>query len=122
MSLGVNDINYYLQELHLISPDIEYSAVVGRDGTVFASTFQVDIHEERIPNMIPEVLSLSEQLVTSLLDGLLEQVFLRSDKGYIILMAVGQTAILVSLAQNRVKLGITFLDMRRAANEISRLV
>jgi predicted regulator of Ras-like GTPase activity (Roadblock/LC7/MglB family) len=37
-------------------------------------------------------------------------------------MSVGEDAVLTSLARQEAKLGLVFLDMRRAAADLSRLV
>jgi hypothetical protein len=49
-------------------------------------------------------------------------VFVRGEEGYVILMAIGEEAVLTALAHSRAKLGLVFLDMRRTANELINLV
>jgi predicted regulator of Ras-like GTPase activity (Roadblock/LC7/MglB family) len=40
----------------------------------------------------------------------------------VILMSVGEDAVLTALARKGAKLGLVFLDMRRAAADLTRLV
>ena len=42
--------------------------------------------------------------------------------GYVVLMSVGEEAVLTALARERAKLGLIFLDMRRAAQDLTQLL
>ena len=53
---------------------------------------------------------------------MLDQVYIRGANGYVILMSVGEEAVLTVLARKDAKLGLVFLDMRRAAEDLSRLI
>ncbi|UCH79065.1 MAG: hypothetical protein JSU81_03710, partial [Candidatus Coatesbacteria bacterium] len=54
--------------------------------------------------------------------GNLEDVFVKGENGYLVLMGAGTEAVLGALCRKDAKLGIIFLDMRRAAKEVSELV
>ena len=54
--------------------------------------------------------------------GALDQVFIHGKKGYVVLMSVGLEAVLTVLAREQAKLGLIMLDMRRAAEDLGRLV
>ena len=41
---------------------------------------------------------------------------------YVLLMSVGEEAVLTVLARAQAKLGLVFLDMRRAAEELAKIV
>jgi predicted regulator of Ras-like GTPase activity (Roadblock/LC7/MglB family) len=49
-------------------------------------------------------------------------VYIRGEKGYVVLMSVGQEAVLTGLAREQAKLGLIFLDMRRAAQDLTKLI
>jgi predicted regulator of Ras-like GTPase activity (Roadblock/LC7/MglB family) len=42
--------------------------------------------------------------------------------GYVVLMSVGEEAVLTALAREKAKLGLIFLDMRRTAEALSKLI
>ena len=42
--------------------------------------------------------------------------------GYVILMSVGDEAVLTTLVRKDAKLGLIFLDMRRSADDLEKLV
>jgi len=111
-----------LRELQAISPDIEASAIVSVDGLTIASALPQGIEEERVSAMSAAMLSLGERIAMELGRGRLEQVYIKGENGYVILMAVGDEAVLTVLAREQAKLGLIFLDMRRAVQELETLV
>ncbi|HEY5984492.1 MAG TPA: roadblock/LC7 domain-containing protein [Anaerolineales bacterium] len=111
-----------LRELQASSPDIEASAVVSVDGLSIASALPRDVEEDRVSAMSAAMLSLGERIASELGRGTLEQVYIRGEKGYVILMSVGKDAVLTALAGEQAKLGLVFLDMRRAAEDLGRLI
>jgi predicted regulator of Ras-like GTPase activity (Roadblock/LC7/MglB family) len=111
-----------LRDLRVSTPDIEASAVVSVDGLIMASDLPADVEEDRVSAMSAAMLSLGERIAGELGRGLLDQVYIRGDNGYVILMSVGEEAVLTALARQDAKLGLVFLDMRRAASDLSRLV
>jgi hypothetical protein len=104
------------------SPDIEASAVVSVDGLIMASALPADVEEDRVSAMSAAMLSLGERIALELGRGSLDQVYIRGAKGYVILTSVGEEAVLTALAREQAKLGLVFLEMRRAAEELTRLV
>jgi predicted regulator of Ras-like GTPase activity (Roadblock/LC7/MglB family) len=111
-----------LRDLRLTTPDIEASAVVSVDGLTIASDLPADVEEDRVSAMSAAMLSLGERIAGELGRGSLDQVYIRGDHGFVILMSVGEDAVLTALARKSAKLGLVFLDMRRAAADLTRLV
>ena len=111
-----------LRDLQASTPDIEASAVVSVDGLIMASALPADVEEDRVSAMSAAMLSLGERIASELGRGGLEQVYIRGANGYVFLSAVGEEAVLTVLARPDAKLGLVFLDMRRAAEDLSRLV
>ncbi len=111
-----------LRDLQSGTPDIEASAVVSVDGLIMASALPADVEEDRVSAMSAAMLSLGERIASELGRGNLDQVYIRGDQGYVFLSAVGQDAVLTVLARSDAKLGLIFLDMKRAAEDLGRLV
>jgi predicted regulator of Ras-like GTPase activity (Roadblock/LC7/MglB family) len=111
-----------LRELHASSPDTEASAVISVDGLTIASALPQGVEEDRVSAMSAAMLSLGERIASELGRGSLEQVYIRGEKGYVVLMSVGQEAVLTALAREHSKLGLILLDMRRAAEDLSKLI
>jgi predicted regulator of Ras-like GTPase activity (Roadblock/LC7/MglB family) len=111
-----------LRELQSTTPEIEASAVVSVDGLIMASSLPPGVEEDRVSAMSAAMLSLGERIATELGRGMLDQVYVRGTGGYVILMSVGDEAVLTTLVREGAKLGLIFLDMRRTADDLSNLV
>ncbi len=111
-----------LRELQASTPDVEASAVVSVDGLTMASSLPAGIEEDRVSAMSAAMLSLGERIAGELGRGTLDQVYVKGEQGYVLLMAVGEEAVLTVLAREQAKLGLLFLDMRRAAEDLVHIV
>jgi predicted regulator of Ras-like GTPase activity (Roadblock/LC7/MglB family) len=111
-----------LREMQAASPEIIASAVVSVDGLIMASALPVEVEEDRVSAMSAAMLSLGERISGELGRGALDQVYIRGDQGYVILTAVGEEAVLTALAREGAKLGLIFLEMRRAAEDLALIV
>src|SRR5256886_12606862 len=122
MASRTEEMVRHLKALQMNTPDIEASAVVSVDGLIMASALPSDVEEDRVSAMSAAMLSLGERIANELKRGALDQVFVRGEHGYVILMSVGQEAVLTVLAREQAKLGLIFLDMGRAVKELAKLV
>jgi predicted regulator of Ras-like GTPase activity (Roadblock/LC7/MglB family) len=111
-----------LREMQAASLDIEASAVVSVDGLIMASALPAEVEEDRVSAMSAAMLSLGERISGELGRGSLNQVYIRGADGYVLLSAVGQEAVLTALAREGARLGLVFLEMRRAAENLQRIV
>ena len=111
-----------LRDLQTSSPDVEAAAVVSVDGLAMASALPREVSEDRVSAMSAAMLSLGERIAEELGRGSLEQVYIKGKGGYVLLSAVGKEAVLTVLARADAKLGLLFLDMRRATEDIEKLV
>ncbi len=111
-----------LRDLQASSPDIEASAIVSVDGLTIASALPQDVEEDRVSAMSAAMLSLGERIASELGRGSLEQVYIKGGEGYVVLMSIGEEAVLTALAREGAKLGLIFLDMRRAADDLTQLI
>ena len=111
-----------LRDLQAKTPDVEASAVVSVDGLIMASVLPASAEEDRVSAMSAAMLSLGERIASELRRSTLEQVYIKGNKGYVVLTAVGQEAVLTVMARPGAKLGLVFLEMRRAAEELERLL
>jgi predicted regulator of Ras-like GTPase activity (Roadblock/LC7/MglB family) len=107
-----------MQALQLSSPDILATAVVSIDGLIIASNLLPEMSEDRVSAMSAAMLSLGEQISKEMGRGALEQVHIRGDNGYVVLISVGEKAVLTALVNQQAKLGMIFLDMRHAADDL----
>ena len=111
-----------LRAMQASAPDIEASAVVSVDGLIMASALQQGVEEDRVSAMSAAMLSLGERISSELGRGGLEQVYIKGNAGSIILTSVGEEAVLTAMARQEAKLGLIFLEMRRASEDLVKLV
>ncbi|MGJ0489943.1 MULTISPECIES: roadblock/LC7 domain-containing protein [Methylobacter] len=111
-----------LTELNGTSADIEASGVISTDGLMMASVLPAGLDEDRVGAMSAAMLSLGDRTAQELTRGTLEQVLIKGAKGYVLMVYAGNESVLTVLAKPNAKLGLIFLDVKRAANSISELL
>lgn len=111
-----------LTELNGSSADIEASGVISTDGLMMASVLPAAMDEDRVGAMSAAMLSLGDRTAQELARGELEQVLIKGDKGYVLMTYAGQEAVLTVLTKSSAKLGLIFLDVKRAASRISEML
>ncbi len=111
-----------LRQMQVASPEIEASAIVSVDGLIIASALPNAVEEDRVSAMSAAMLSLGERISAELGRGSLEQVYIKGNDGFVLLTSIGSDAVLTALAGPNAKLGLIFLEMRRAADELAKVV
>ncbi|MGZ8217073.1 roadblock/LC7 domain-containing protein [Methylomagnum sp.] len=111
-----------LSELNGTSPDIEASGVISTDGLMMAAVLPQGMDEDRVGAMSAAMLSLGDRTAQELERGGLEQVLIKGNRGYVLMTYAGKEAVLTVLAKPNAKLGLIFLDVKRAAESISAMI
>ncbi|MCK4763539.1 MAG: roadblock/LC7 domain-containing protein [Candidatus Aminicenantes bacterium] len=122
MATKIDKITEVLKDLESSTKDIEASAVVSDDGFIIASILPPDIDEDRVGAMSAAMLALGERAVRELSRGELEQTYVKGKEGYVILTAVGEMAVLTTIVSEQAKLGLVFLEMKRTAEELLKIL
>ena len=115
-------LNSILSELNGTSADIEASGVISTDGLMMASQLPAGLDEDRVGAMSAAMLALGDRTASELARGTLDQVLVKGDKGYVLMTHSGVNAVVTVMAKPNAKLGLIFLDVKRAAEQISQLV
>jgi len=111
-----------LKDLQAATPDIEATAVVSVVGVIMTNALPADVEEDRVAAMSAAMLSLGERTAQELGRGMLNQVFIKGENGYVLLMNAGEDAVLTAMARADAKLGMIFLDMKRTAEDIGKVI
>ncbi len=111
-----------LSDLNGSSADIVGSAVVSTDGLMIASLLPANLDEDRVGAMNAAMLVLGDRSSTELGCGALEQVMVKGKDGYILMIQAGADAVLSVVARPGAKLGLIFLDAKRAAESVAKLL
>ena len=118
----IEELNNVLSELSASSSDVEACAVVSEDGLMMASALPQGVEEARVAAMSAAMLSMGARTSMELNRGEIEQVFLKGDHGYVVMMQASRHGVLVGLARKDAKLGLLFLDMGRAAEAAAAIL
>ena len=111
-----------LNELNGSSTDIEASAIISIDGLMMASLMPQGFDEDRMGAMSAAMLSLGDRTAQELARGNLEQVLIKGSTGYVLLTGAGEESVVTVLAKPNAKLGLIFLDLKRAAEAVTKML
>ncbi len=111
-----------LRKLQTASTDVLGAAVISIDGFVIASVVPTDVDEGLVAGMAAAALGVGNRITQELMDAGMEQAFFRSGKGFVVLNAVGEDAVLIVLTTKEAKLGLLFIDIRRQVAELQKLL
>jgi predicted regulator of Ras-like GTPase activity (Roadblock/LC7/MglB family) len=111
-----------LRGLRVSSPDVIGAAIVSLEGFIIAAVAPTEVDEELVGGMAAALLGVGERISSELMRAKMEQTYVKSEKGYVILNAVGDEAVLVLLVTKEAKLGLIFLELRRMIPELSKVL
>jgi uncharacterized protein len=122
MASKTEQITGVLRKLRTSSPDIFGAAVVSIDGFLIASVAPSEIDEELVSGMSATLLGVGERISKEMMHAPLNQIFVKSERGYVILNSVGEESVLVLLVTSEAKLGLIFLEIRRIIPELQKII
>lgn len=112
-------LNDVLRTLRTSSPEIIGASVVTPDGFIVASHIPSEVDEDLIGGMAASLLGVGERIASDLMRAEVEQTYVRSPKGYIIVNSIGTDSVLVLLVSREAKLGMIFLELKRTLNQLA---
>ena len=89
---------------------------------MIASSLPQGMEEARVGAMSATLLSLGTRASSELQRGGLREVLIRGEEGYACMLDAGSGTLLLAVTTAQAKLGLLFLDMRRAVDEIRRVL
>ncbi|MCK4483602.1 MAG: roadblock/LC7 domain-containing protein [Candidatus Thorarchaeota archaeon] len=111
-----------LNELQGSIPEIEACAIVSVEGLPIVSALPPDVDEAKVAAMTAAMLTLGEKAAIELGKGVLEQVNVKGVDGWLLVVSAGLNACLTVVTTANAKLGLIFLDMKRAADKIAIMI
>lgn len=122
MSINTEKLSVVLQNFVGSTNDIQGAALVTPDGLPLASTLPDPMDEERVSAMSAAMLSLGERIGQELARGIIDRIYVEGDQGYGVLTSCGEDAVLLILADQKVKQGILMLEIKRIVSEIKLIL
>lgn len=103
-------------------PDVEATALISDDGLMIASVLPHDLEEAKVGGMSATLLSLGTRCASVLNRGKVEEIIVRGDLGYSILINAGRGTMLLAVTHSDAKLGLITFDMRDAIEKIAQIL
>jgi predicted regulator of Ras-like GTPase activity (Roadblock/LC7/MglB family) len=117
----IEKMNSMLGDLRANIAEIEAAVLISSDAMALASDISEDADEDMIGALSASVLSMGERAARDLKRGVLEQVYIKGDSGYLLLVHCGPDALLSLLVNPDAKLGVVFMEAKRTAEELAKL-
>ena len=115
-------LNGALRSLRMVSTDIIGAAVVTMDGFIVSSVMPTEVDEEVIGGLAASLLGVGERISEDLMRVDMEQVYVRSPKGYVIVNALNDDTAILLLVTREAKLGLIFLELKRSVSELTSIL
>lgn len=121
MAFRANEVEKILKRLEGV-PGLEGSALISADGFTLASSLPPGISEDRVAAMGAAMVSVAERINKELNRGRFEMSIITGSDGYTFVTNIGLEAMLIVLASKTARLGLVFYEVRKAAEELSRVL
>ena len=118
----VDELNRILHKLQTDSPGIETCALISEDGLMIARAEAVNMEETRVAGMTATLLNLGTRAAAELSRGAVQEVIVRGDEGYAVVISAGRGTLLLAVTNENSKLGLIFFDMREAIRALQRVL
>jgi predicted regulator of Ras-like GTPase activity (Roadblock/LC7/MglB family) len=118
----LDELNRILRKLQTDSPGIESSALISEDGLMIARAETVSMEETRVAGMTATLLNLGTRAAAELSRGPVQEVIVRGEQGYAVVISAGRGALLLAVTNETSKLGLVFFDMREAIRALQRVL
>jgi predicted regulator of Ras-like GTPase activity (Roadblock/LC7/MglB family) len=122
MLSNTDKIQDILSEFVSTSTSIQAAAVMTRDGIPVASNIAENVDPARLSAISASLLSLADRTSKDLHQGELEQVLVDSTDGFVLMVKVGENAVLSVVSRSNSRLGMLLHEAKSSATKLARLV
>jgi len=119
MGKRTEEIQRILRRLISETPDVVGAVLADMNGLTISSIMPPDVAEEdRVAAEAAVSLGAGEKFLNNLKRGELNKILIEGQNGYILIIRAGDDAFLSILTSEKAKLGMIFLDSKKAAEEL----
>ncbi len=122
MAYKLDVINKILGDFVISSSNIQAAAVMTRDGHLIASNLDVGVDADRLSAISASLLSLADRATKDLQQGILKQVLIANSEGFILMLKVGENAVLSVVSEPSSSLGMLLLEAKKSAATLAHLI
>ncbi len=117
-SAGTEALTHILANLHGDVKDIEGSLVISRDGLTMAA-YGLNFDIDSAGAVCTELYGRGSALANELQRGQVDEVLLKTERGYVLVVPAGEELYLALLARADANLGLLFLEIHRTAEAVA---
>lgn len=118
----LDELNRILRKLQTDSPGIETCALISEDGLMIARAESMSMEETRVAGMTATLLNLGTRAAMELDRGSVQEVIVRGENGYAVVISSGRGTLLLAVTNENSKLGLIFFDMRDAIRALQKVL
>ncbi|MHA1596469.1 MAG: roadblock/LC7 domain-containing protein [Candidatus Asgardarchaeia archaeon] len=122
MSSKMKELEELLMELTRSVKGILAAVIVDSQGLPISSIMPQSIEEELIAAMTATILSVSQNALKELGQGMIEKIMVEGDNGSLIMRNAGENAILAVLVDNRSNIGLIFYALKKFSKRIESVL
>jgi predicted regulator of Ras-like GTPase activity (Roadblock/LC7/MglB family) len=111
-----------LKEAELGVPGIQGVAIVSTDGLPMASAVSSKIGEAELAALASSMLSIGSTAMQNLQKGNLDCIYVKCEKGYMMLRYSGPLAVVIFITEANARLGPLLLELKRTAERLEDLL
>ena len=111
-----------LREAEQSVDGIQGVAVVSTDGLPMASAIETKMGEAELAALASSMLSIGSTAMDNLRKGELDSIYVKCDKGYILLRYSGPLAVVLFITEENARLGPLLLELKRTATRLEEML
>lgn len=111
-----------LREAEQSVDGIQGVAVVSTDGLPMASAVETKMGEAELAALASSMLSIGSTAMDNLRKGELDSIYVKCDKGYILLRYSGPLAVVLFITEENARLGPLLLELKRTATRLEEML
>lgn len=111
-----------LREAEQSVDGVQGVAVVSTDGLPMASAVETKMGEAELAALASSMLSIGSTAMENLKKGELDSIYVKCDKGYILLRYSGPLAVVLFITEENARLGPLLLELKRTAARLEEML
>ncbi len=111
-----------LREAEQSVDGIQGVAIVSTDGLPMAQAIDAKIGEAELAALASSMLSIGSTAMENLKKGGLDSIYVKCDKGYILLRYSGPLAVVLFITEENARIGPLLLELKRTAERLEKML
>lgn len=117
-----NELRSIIEDATSITAGIRAWMLLSKEGLPISSAVPSGLEEAEMAAMAAAILNVADLAAERMDQGLLEEILMTNETGYMLIRSVGEKAILVFAAAKNVKTGMLVYSAKDASEKINQLL